>query len=474
MKLSPHEYRTIVRADFASFVERSFYELNAGRPFFPSPFIELIAAKLDDCRIGKTKRLIINLPPRSLKSHCASIAFVAWYLGHYPARHVIAVSYGQELADKFARDCRTLMTSSFYKRVFDTRLADRQAVHDFATTEGGTRMATSVGGTLTGRGADVILLDDPLKPDDALSQTQRQAVNAWYGNTLLSRLNDKSEGVIIIIMQRLHQDDLVGHVLEQGEWDVLSFPAIATQDEEQPIDSALGRRWFKRRAGEALHPEREPPSVLAEYRQAIGEYNFLSQYQQEPMPPGGAMVKRAWLKSYEPHELPERLRKVQSWDTASKATELSDFSVCTTWGVAYKRYFLLDVFRAKLEYPALLRAVRDQAERHSATEILIEDKASGTQLIQELKYQGVLGVRGYEPPSGMDKVMRLHAQTAMFENGFVVLPKSASWLADYVQELTTFPGTRHADQVDSTTQFLHYIQGDRGLEVWIRLGEMQW
>jgi predicted phage terminase large subunit-like protein len=471
--ISFEEYRAILRMDFLTFIERAFYELNPGRRFIASPFIALIAAKLEACRTGQIRRLIINLPPRSLKSHCASIAFTAWYLGHHAAGHLICASYGQDLADKFARDCRIVMNSAWYKALFRTRFSERQAVHDFKTTEQGTRMATSVGGVLTGRGADMIILDDPLKPDDALSQTRRASINDWYDNTLLSRLNDKSKGCIIIIMQRLHQDDLVGHVLEQDDWEMLSFPAITSEDECQPIEGPLGRSWFKRRAGEALHPEREPLETLAKIRQTIGEYNFLSQYQQEPAPVGGAMVKTAWLAFYEPHERPEKYsRIVQSWDTANKANELSDFSVCTTWGVEHNRYHLLDVFRRRLEYPDLRRAVMNQAKLHNANNILIEDKASGTQLIQDLKYEGTLGITAYEPPSGTDKIMRLHAQTAMFENGFVRLPRAAPWLADYVAELTGFPGTKFDDQVDSTTQFLHYIQGSRGLEVWIRLGQM--
>jgi hypothetical protein len=309
-------------------------------------------------------RLIINLPPRQLKSLCASIAFPAWYLAHHPAAHLIGASYGQDLADKFARDCRRIIASVWYQKLFRTRLADRQAVHDFATTEQGTRMATSVGGVLTGRGADMIIIDDPLKTDEALSESRRQAVNEWYDHTLLSRLNDKQRGCIIIIMQRLHQDDLIGHVLEQEDWQVLSFAAIAEQDETHQIASLLGWHLFKRQIGEALHPERESAATLAQIRQTIGEYNFSAQYQQNPTPLGGALVKTGWLQYYEPSERPEQFSQtVQSWDTANKATELSDYSVCTTWGVHDKRYYLLDVFRQRLNYPDLKRKVRDLVER---------------------------------------------------------------------------------------------------------------
>src|SRR5712671_76036 len=457
------DYMAILRRDLMSFIERSFYELNPQTELLLAPHIELIAAKLEACRRGEINRLIINLPPRQLKSHCASVAFPAWYLAHHPAAHIICASYGQDLADKFARDCRRLMASGWYRRLFPARLADRQAVHDFSTTEQGSRMATSVGGVLTGRGADLIIIDDPLKPDEALSESQRKAVNEWYDHSLLTRLNDKERGCIVIVMQRLHQDDLVGHVIEQEDWELLSFPAIAEADEIYQIDSPLGRRLFKRDAGDILHPERESASTLAHIRQTIGEYNFSAQYQQNPTPLGGAMVKTGWLQYYEPSERPERFSQtVQSWDTANKATELSDYSVCTTWGVRDKRYYLLDVFRQRLNYPALKRKVQELAKRDRPNKILIEDKASGTQLIQDLKADGIYAITAYQPPSGSDKIMRLHAQTAAFENGRVMLPSRAPWLSEYINELTSFPGARHDDQVDSTTQALDHLRTNEG------------
>src|SRR5260221_13190602 len=163
-------YAEILRRDLMSFIERSFYELNPQTELLPAPHLELIAAKLEACRQGQINRLIVNLPPRQLKSHCASVAFPAWYLGHRPAAHIICASYGQDLADKFARDCRRIMASAWYRRLFPVRLANRQAGPDFSTTEQGTRMATSVGGVLTGRGPDMIIIDDRLKPTQPRSE----------------------------------------------------------------------------------------------------------------------------------------------------------------------------------------------------------------------------------------------------------------------------------------------------------------
>ena len=346
------------------------------------------------------------------------------------------------------------MHSAWYRKIFKTRIAGSTAAHDFSTDGGGCRLATSVGGTITGRGGNFIILDDPLKPDEALSETQRNAVNEWYDGTLVSRLNDKQTDVIIVVMQRLHQDDLVGHILKQEDWEVLSFPAIAQTDESHLITSPLGNRTWRRKAGELLHPERESQKTLEEIRRRTGEYNFEAQYQQRPTPPGGAMVKTDWLRSYD--SKPAQFGCIyQSWDTANKAGQLNDYSVCTTWGISGTDIYLLDVFRKQVNFPDLRRAAVWLRYQFKPNVILVEDKASGTQLIQELKHARI-NVQAYLPPPGTDKIMRLHAQTTYFDNGRILLPKEAPWLSEYIAEITGFPGTRNDDQVDSTTQFLDY------------------
>src|SRR5438552_5502466 len=210
-ELSPREFDAILRSDLGYFAERCFCELNPQAAFLPSWHLEVIAAKLAAVRDGKIRRLIINLPPRHLKSLMASTAFPAWCLGHDPSAQILCVSYAQDLSDKLARDCRSVMLSPWYRRIFSSRLApQRQAVQEFITTRQGYRLATSTGGVLTGRGADIILIDDPLKPEDALSEAQRQACNEWYDHTLDSRLNDKRLRAIVIVMQRLHEADRVG------------------------------------------------------------------------------------------------------------------------------------------------------------------------------------------------------------------------------------------------------------------------
>jgi hypothetical protein len=276
------EFDAVVRQDLMTFVHRCFIELNPNLDLSEAPHLQIMAATLADCLMGRgPKRLIISLPPRSLKSITVSVAAVAWLLGHDPTKQIICASYGQDLADKHARDSRTIMMSSFYRRLFPrTRLASRKlSVNDFMTTEQGFRMATSVGGVVTGRGGNVLIIDDPLKPEDALSETRRTSVNDWYDNTLLSRLNSKEDGIIIIVMQRLHQDDLVGHVLERGEdWDVLSFPAIAEADERHVVDTVFGPFVYSRKTGEVLDSKRESLQTLLNTKQLIGSYTFSSQY----------------------------------------------------------------------------------------------------------------------------------------------------------------------------------------------------
>jgi len=469
--LTQSEYISLLRNDLMLFIERCFYELHPETPFMPAPYIELMATKLIDCWSSKTKRLIINVPPRTLKSHCASIAFVAFVLGQDPSKKFICASYGAELSQKMARDCRTIMNTDWYKALFGQILADRQVVHDFMTIAKGFRMATSVGGVLTGRGADFIIIDDPQKPDDAMSETGRKSVNDWFDGSVRSRLDSRAKGCIIIIMQRLHQDDLCGHVLEQGEWDVLSLPLIADADEEFVISTPYGKKLYRRKTGELLHPARDTLVSVEKIQSEIGIYKFESQYQQNPMPEGGAIVKHEWLRFYEPGELPSRFdRIVQSWDTANKASELADFSVCTIWGERGESVYLLDVFRKRLEYPDLKRKVEELAGRYRRSTILIEDHASGTQLIQELR-NPLFGIIARSPAPGGDKQMRLRNQTTWFESGKVFLPRDAPWLPDYITELTGFPGSRHDDQVDSTTQALAYLGEDDGMAIWIKLGE---
>lgn len=459
MNMNLEDLDVASRTDLTTFVERSFRYLNPGTQLMMNWHIERIATVLMRVARGELKRVIINIPPRNMKSIIASVAFPAWLLGHDPSKQIICVSYAQPLADKLARDCRQLMMSDLYRGVFPgTRLTGaRQAVSEFETSKNGCRLATSVGGVLTGRGADVLIIDDALKPDEALSDTQRHSVNDWFAHTLLSRLNDKVNGAIIIISQRLHEEDLPGFAMNQGGWEVVSIPAIAVEDEVHLIESPLGPYRHVRLEGEVLHPEREPREVLDVLRRTLGEYHFAAQYQQTPAPLGGGLVQTDWFSRYDVRDLPEAFdRVIQSWDTASKPGELNDYSVGTTWGQKGKRLYLLHVLRKRLDYPELKRVVREHAALFDAAAIIVEDKGSGTQLIQELRQEGFARIVPFLPKS--DKVVRMHTQAAMIESGLVFLPHDAPWLPEFLHELEVFPKGKFDDQVDSTSQALEWVR----------------
>ena len=444
--------RALLRQNFNAFVEKAFATLAPGQAFDPGWHLQAIGWQLERVRRGEITRLIINMPPRSLKSIMASVAFPAFLLGHDPTQRIICVSYSGDLARKHANDFRALMEASWYRDLFPgARIGKKDSETEIELTARGFRLATSVGGTLTGRGGELIVIDDPLKPDDALSETKRSAANQWFANTLLSRLDDKRTGAIVIVMQRVHMDDLTGFLLSQSnEWELLSLPAIAEFEETIPLGTG---RSHRRRFGEALSPKRESRHILEALKLQIGSDAFSAQYQQAPAPPGGAMVKRHWVKRYQ--ELPphsERFLTLQSWDTASKGGPDNDWSVCTTWILTRrKQWYLLEVWRRRVDYPALKAAVRALAGQWKAQRVLVEDTSAGTALVQELKSEicGIIAIK----PSG-DKASRMAVASAKFEAGQVFLPRRADWLPDLEAELFAFPGSRHDDQCDSISQAL--------------------
>jgi hypothetical protein len=413
--MSAGEYDALTRLDFRVFSERVFKTLNPATPFLDNFHVGLITSKLEAVRTGKIRRLIINLPPRNLKSILCSVAFPAFLMARNPSVKIICASYGQDLASSLAADCRQILQESWYRSAFPkTQLVpDRQAVNAFETTAGGMRIATSVGGVLTGFGADTIVIDDPTKPEDALSEAERNRANRWFSNTVVTRLDDQNTGSIVVVMQRLHLDDFTGYLLSLSDWDVVSLPAIALEDEVHFIETPFGAYRHHRKTGEALHPARESLDVLAEIRRNQGTEHFAAQYLQSPMQPGGNMVKERWFSRYDLSCPPKFDRIVQSWDCAVKAKEFSDYSVCTTWGIQGERYFLLSVLREKLEYPDLKRAVIEQSGLFRATAVLVEDAAAGTQLIQELKRDGSFPVEAVT--ADKDKLTRLYGQTGMIE-----------------------------------------------------------
>lgn len=456
-----------LRTDFKWFIAKCFGTLNPGTPYQANWHIEAIAWQLEQVRLGRVKRLIIAMPPRSAKSISASIAFPAFLHGHDPNKEIIAVSYAQGLATKLHNDYRTVMSSGWYKDLFpETRIdPKKETEQEVRLTQRGSRLATSVGGVLTGRGADIIIIDDPLKADDARSEAQRNKVNDWYSATLLSRLNQKIEGAVVIVTQRLHIDDLVGHVTEHDDtWTVLNLPAIAT--EEQRIQVGPDR-FHHRCLDDLLHSAREDQAVLDELKQNIGSESFEAQYQQCPVPPGGHMFKRDWLQYCATRpEITDDDTLFQSWDTASKTGLENDWSVGTTWLYKDGHYYLLDVVREKLNYPDLKAKMLETAKQYDPSVVLIEDTGVGTGLIAELKAEGLDIV---EVAATQSKEARAHIETPKFESGRVWLPQSAPWLSTFVAELLAFPAGRHDDQVDSVVHALAYKQRGKGGVTYIYL-----
>jgi predicted phage terminase large subunit-like protein len=462
----------VLRQNFPCFIHKVFQNVAPGQHFSPNWHIDTIAWQLEKCFHGETKRLLITLPPRNLKSIGASVAFPAWVLGHDPTKNIICVSYGQDLASKHGRDTRSVMQSSWYRRTFPgTRINPRKNTEaEMETTRRGFRNATSVGGSLTGRGGDILIIDDPSKPDQIMSEAERNAVKEWYDGTLYSRLNDRNNGVIIVIMQRLHEDDLVGHLLETGDWEHLDIPVIAEENCRYEIGDD---RYYDRPEGEVLHEARESRENLETTRQQIGSYLFQAQYQQRPVPHGGNLIKREWLPTYKDSLHQHKYDCiVQSWDTASTVGDSSDYSVGITFGLMNATVHILDVVRVKLEYPYLRRLVIQQADQVKADTVLIERASSGLQLVQDLRREG--HIRPISPRPEGDKVSRLEAHTAKLESGYILLPERGSWVEDFKAELLAFPNGRHDDQVDALTQFLDWYAGYVRNSQWRAKAEEKW
>ncbi|HAC57402.1 MAG TPA: terminase [Rhodobiaceae bacterium] len=451
--------RALMRQDLSSFIQRSIATVDPGADYLHNWHIDAIAHRLAQIATGEIKRLIITMPPRSLKSISASVAFPAWLLGRDPTSRIVAASYAEGLSDMLARSSMKIIQSAWYRDAFpQTSISNRIAARaDFETTRGGGRFSTSIGGTLTGRGGNIVLIDDPHKPEEATSEVKRQAVIDWFRSSLLSRLDDPRSGSIVLIQQRVHEEDLAGFLLAGGGWVHLNLPAIAEEKQRIPLGWRGEKVW---KQNELLHAERLPRLFLKQRQVELGSYVFAAQYQQRPAPLEGGLVKWEWFTTYD--RAPERHPRdkiVQSWDTASKAAEANDWSVCTTWLMREKEAWLLHVDRKKLEFPALRARIVSHAAQYDANTVLIEDAGSGVSLIQDLKRKHPFAVIPCTPKN--DKATRLLSVSHLIEDGSVSIPQEASWLADFRYELSVFPNGKNDDQVDSFSQFLNWFMEKR-------------
>ncbi|MBW3096043.1 phage terminase large subunit [Pseudohoeflea coraliihabitans] len=448
----------LARGELATFTGLAFLTIQPGEPYLTNWHIRAISHALGEVMNGRCKRLIITMPPRSLKSIAASIAFPAFVLGHDPSKKIINVSYAQSLSVQLANGFRSIVEAPFYRHLFpDFKVSDRKNTeNELQTTQGGFRMATSVGGQLTGRGADIIIIDDPMKADDVSSATTRQRIVEWMQTTLMSRLNSQREGAIVVVMQRLHVDDLAGVLLESGGWTHLNLPAIAEEDQRIPTGDG---KHHHRAVGDLLHPERCGKAELDQLRRDIGSLGFSAQYQQSPAPPDGNLVKRAWFRNFDLQILNTRgMTIVQCWDTALKGDPSCDYSVCSTWARDGSKFYLLDVLRRRMAYPELLQAALKAEDDYRPEALLIEAAGSGISLSADLNHRGIATIA---VNSRGDKESRLARVSAMIESGSVFLPEIAPWKDDFMMEVLSFPSGRHDDQVDSMSQALIWMKDEK-------------
>ena len=445
----------IYRNDFGAFTYRAFEAVNPGQQLIANWHIDTICWQVQQMVTGQArKRLVVNLPPRTLKSFILSVALPAWLLGRKPSTRIICASYSDELATKFSRDCRALLETPFYKRVFPgARLNPRKASEgEFETTQRGSRLATSVGGTLTGRGGGVLIVDDPIKANDADSEVARRGAIGWFRNTALSRLDDPAECLICIAMQRLHVDDLSGILIEEG-WPRLVLPAIAVE----ALAYRIGEdEVYQRPAGELLQPKRDSIEAIEELKREVGSRVFAAQYQQNPTPADGNMIKAGWLGRYD--VAPDRKsfqRVVLSCDPAGKAGVHNDYTAITIVGVQKQALYVLQVARGHWTVMPMREQIIGLAALWQVDLVLVEDTSSGMSLIPLLKEEPRLDVVGRHPDT--DKVTRMSRQQGRFEAGRILLPQEALWLADFENELLAFPAGRYDDQVDALLLFLEWF-----------------
>jgi predicted phage terminase large subunit-like protein len=450
--------QALLAKDLTAFTEFGFGVVRPRVRLKRNWHLDAVTYKLSQLAKGYIRRLIITLPPRSLKSLCASVALPAWFLGHYPWERVVVVSYSDFLSRTHANDFRRIVNHPLYQATFPAMRLDRDTDREIVTTERGKRIATSIDGTLTGLGGNLIIIDDPIKLGDAMSDAVRERVIEWFRSTLLSRGDDKSETRIVVVMQRVHENDLVGYLQEQGGFEVLNLPSIATKTDSYDLG---GGRIYTRLQGELLHPAHESVATLIELKREMGPIAFSAQYQQSPIPPGGTIIKRKWLTTYDYVGIQPGDRIVISWDIALSEMETGDYSACVVLLIRNEVFYILEVLRGRFPFVTLKKKIIDLKKRYHPSTLLIEESSISLGLIQSLREQSI-NVTTYKPDT--DKRARLIAQTDLFDGGSVRLPQRAAWLEEFVAELLAFPAG-HDDQVDALTQGLAWGRRNWGWKV---------
>jgi predicted phage terminase large subunit-like protein len=411
---------------------------------------QLMAKKFEEIAAGKTKRLIINMPPRHTKSEFASYMLPAWFLGKFPNKKIIQCSNTAELAVGFGRKVRNLVDSDVYSKIFPNVALriDSKAAGRWSTNENGEYFAIGVGGTVTGKGADLLIIDDPHSEQEAALAASDPSVYdkvyEWFTSGPRQRL--QPGGSIVIVMTRWGKRDLTGRVLQSmverdgDEWEIIELPAIMPN--ELPL-------W----------PEFWSLDELVKLRNELPLSKWQAQYQQQPTSEAGAIVKREWWQVWEGDRPPPCEFIIQSWDTAFTKNERSDYSACTTWGVFYKdedekdaHIILLDALKERLEFPDLKSRALEMYREWEPDAFIVEAKASGAPLIYELRSMGI-PVQEFTPTRGNDKITRINSVADMFASGRVWAPRKR-WAEEVIEEMAAFPNSDHDDLVDSATQAL--------------------
>jgi len=413
---------------------------------------EKMARAFERVARGEVKRLIINMPPRHTKSEFASYLLPSWFLGMYPGKKIIQTSHTAELAVGFGRKVRNLVDSDAYKDIFpDVALqSDSKAAGRWATNYGGDYFAIGVGGAVTGKGADLLIIDDPHSEQEAaLSETNPEIYDKtyeWYTSGPRQRL--QPGGAIVIVMTRWSKKDLTGQVLKAAaqrsgeEWEVIDFPAIMP-------------------SGKPLWPQFWSLKELSALKEELPNGKWMAQYMQQPTSDVSAIIKREWWQIWPEDDPPFCEFLIQSWDTAFLKTERSDYSACTTWGVFYKpdatginraNIILLNAFKSRMEFPELKQRAMQEYKEWNPDTLVVEAKAAGSPLIFELRAMGI-PVQEFTPTKGNDKIARLNSVADIFASGMVWVPNT-SWAEELVEEVASFPSGEHDDMVDSMSQAL--------------------
>jgi predicted phage terminase large subunit-like protein len=455
-------YLAAVRGDFRMFVHQTFSTLYPDKEFVPNWHISAIAHALERSLAGEVPRLLINLPPRHLKSFLISVAWPAFLLGLNPSLKIFCVSYSDDLARAIARDFKRIVESPWYRMLFPHVRLSKITENEIATDAGGFRAAMSVHGSITGRGADLIIVDDPCRPEEALSDKARMALNEWFRSTLLSRRDDKRRSGLIVVMQRLHVNDLTGFIEQDGDALKLSFPAIALRDESSPLGQ--GQTYF-RRAGEPLQAELEDLDVLGRLRRDIGPYNFEAQYQQSPRTPDGSLFKRKYFRliTERPAESPSGEYFI-SVDSALSTSSTSDYTAISIVYIDKGRLYVLKAERGRWEYEDLKARVLQWAKQlhraGKAVHVVVEYAGSGISLYQFLNKAKTNWIYPFYRTPKEDKMTRAAAVLPWVEAGIYILDRAGrnEWVEPFLNEFMNFPNGANDDQVDSLVQLLHWAR----------------